>query len=181
MVTVLLGAGLVLALVLLIALHYRLDGLPFAVWAEARRERQDSAAQALDLMTEAVAKKAGAAVLSIQQHEGALAAGYRRQVEEAQLRARMSDVRAGDTLTALNAATTLVRELRQALDHLPREPVPAPALDPSERVTGEMKPSTTNDGEERGSEDDLTKVAERPRSGVLGETLVSPGNDGGTR
>jgi hypothetical protein len=135
MVTVLLGTGLVLALVLLIALHYRLDGLPFAVWSEARRERQDSASQALDLMTEAVAKKAGAAVLSLQQHEGALAAGYRNQVAEAQLRARMSDVRAGDTLTALNAATELVRELRQALDQLPRDAAAEPPLDPNEGGT----------------------------------------------
>jgi hypothetical protein len=36
MLTVLLVAGLVLALVLLIALHYRLGDIPVAVWSEAR-------------------------------------------------------------------------------------------------------------------------------------------------
>jgi hypothetical protein len=207
MVTVLLGAGLVLALVLLVALHYRLSDLPFAVWSEARRERQDNASQALDLMKEAVATKAGAAIVSIRQHEESLAAGYRSRVAEAQGRARMSETRAGDTLTTLNAATVLVRELRQVLDQLPREAEARPALDPDERLTAEIRPevletarkpgapepasrerpsprisppsAAADDGED--AENELTQVAERPRWGLLTKTLVSPGSEGSKR
>jgi hypothetical protein len=181
MVTALLAAGLVLARALLIALHYRLDGLPVALGIEVRRERQDNATRALDLMKEAVATKAGAAVLSIQRHEENLAAGHRAQVAEAQLRARMSEVRASDTVTALTAAVELVRELRQALDQLPREAALPPPIDPSERVTMEMKPAAPSDDEERPAEDDLTRVADRPRSGVLDKTLLSPNHEGGRR
>jgi hypothetical protein len=56
-------AGLALALVLLVALHRRLSGLPPVVWSMVRKEREAEAPKALDAMKEAVAAKAGAAVV----------------------------------------------------------------------------------------------------------------------
>jgi hypothetical protein len=165
MVTALLAAGLVLALALLIALHYRLDGLPVALGIEVRRERQDNATRALDLMKEAVATKAGTAVLSIQRHEENLAAGHRAQVAEAQLRARMGEVRSGDTVTALTAATTLVRELRQVLDQLPREAALPPPIDPSERVTVELKPEAVETARRSGAPEPASRERPSPRHG----------------
>jgi hypothetical protein len=192
MVTVLLLAGLALALVLLVALHYRLGDLPFHVWSLARKERETDVPKALDLMKEAVAAKAGVAVLSIQRHEEGLAAGYRAQVAEVEMRARVGERRAADTATALAAATTLVRELRQVLDRLPQGPVPE-AVDAA-RKPGRPEPasrerlsprmglplaSAARDDEERLSEEELTKVADRPRLDSLGKTLVSPGSSSG--
>jgi hypothetical protein len=187
MVTFLLAAGLGLALVLLVALHYRLGDLPFHVWSLARREREADAPKALDLMKEAVAAKAGVAVLSIQRHEEGLAAGYRAQVAEVEMRARVGERRAADTATALAAATTLVRELRQVLDRLPQGTMPeavdtarkpgAPEPASRERLSPRMGlplASEPPDEDERPSEEELTKVADRPRSGSLGKTLVSP-------
>jgi hypothetical protein len=192
MVTFLLVAGLALALVLLVALHYRLGDLPFHVWSLARREREADAPKALDLMKEAVAAKAGVAVLSIQRHEEGLAAGYRAQVAEVEMRARVGERRAADTATALAAATTLVRELRQALDRLPQGTMPeaqdtarkpaTPEAASREHLSPHGGPplvSAAPHEEERLSEDELTRVADRPRSGCLGKTLVSPGSSTG--
>jgi hypothetical protein len=171
MVTVL----LVLALVLLIALHYRLGDLPFSVSSEVRREHKDTAPKALDLLTEAVAKTAGTAIVSIRQHEEALAARYAREVREAQVRARASEAQAGDTVTALQAATELVREQRQLLDRLLRVAPPA-----SREPSPPPLPSAVPEDDDRSSEE-MTTVAPRPLLSELTRTTVSSGNEGGKR
>jgi hypothetical protein len=165
----------VLALVLLVALHYRLGDLPFAVWSEARRERQDNAPLALDLLTEAVAKKAGVATVSIRQHEEALAARYAQEAREAQARARASQAQTGDTLTALQAAAELVREQRQLLDRFLRATPPA-----SREPSPPPLPSAVPEDDDRSSEE-LTTVVPRPLLSELTRTMVSTGNDGGKR
>src|SRR5262249_6071283 len=103
MVTVLLAAGLVLALVLLVALHFRLDRMPNAVWSLARRERVEEALKALDATKEAVAAKVGTSVIAIRQYEENIAASFRAQVAEAETRARVGERRLTDTGAALQA------------------------------------------------------------------------------
>ena len=190
--TFFMAAGLAVALALLVGLHYRLGELPINVWAQVKRDRDTPTPKALDAMKEAVAIKAGAAVLAIQRHEENLAATFRAQVAEAETRARMSERRAADTVTALQAAAELVRELRGALDAAPRAVAPPPEAIETARKPGSPEPAsrerssprtglppgiaTSPDGEERLSEDEMTRVALRPDASALnlGKTLVSP-------
>jgi hypothetical protein len=175
MLTILECAGLALALVLLIAIHRRLSRLPLAVWSLARREREAEAPKALDAMREAVAVKAATSVIAIRQYEENIAASFRAQMAEAEMRARIGERRAVDVVTALQAATTLVHELRAALDALPASPGMR-AVPPSTLPAGDGERETTETpivrsrdlpsavAEEDDPEgDDLTRVEKRPR------------------
>jgi hypothetical protein len=150
MITVLLSAGLALALALLIAIHRRLSGLPLAVWALARREREANATKALDAMKEEVAARAGLAVVAIRRYEEQIGATFRAQVAEAETRARMAERRAADAATALEAAAVLVRELRLVLGVVGETVESAPKR-------GGRLPSA----EEPDDEDERTRVSER--------------------
>jgi hypothetical protein len=90
----------------------KLDGLPGALRRIAARERDDAAGA----MKEAVAKRAGEALVAIRGHEQQLDQSLRLQLADAEARARVAERRAADTATALEAASTLVRDLRAALD-----------------------------------------------------------------
>jgi hypothetical protein len=163
-------AGLALALVLLASLHRRLSALPGRVWSLVRNERDAEAPKALDAMKEAVAAKAGASIVAIRQYEEGIAASFRAQVAEAEMRARLGERRADEAHAALQAALSLVRELRAALDglHGPRAlqlPPPVPPRleehESAERETTEsaLPPSVAGDDE---PDDEHTRVAERP-------------------
>jgi hypothetical protein len=177
MLVFLLVAGLGLALVLLIALHHRISSLPFALWSEARREREDTAPKALDAMKEAVAAKVGNSLIALQRYEDNIAGIFRAQVADAETRARVAERRAADTSSALQAATTLLRELREVLDAaktsptthmLPPSTRPAVESQGKEHGTGEAIAApgsdlakATTDDEELG-DDDKTKIGKRP-------------------
>lgn len=148
----------VLALALLLAIHRALSRIPIAVWSIAKRERNQDDGRTLDAMKEAVATRAGHAVIAIQTYQEQIAHSLRAQIADAETRARVAERRAADTTTALEAASTLVRELRAALDtasmlarelaaqHPPRPPLttsmppsaPPPVL-PSEAEDTERK------------------------------------------
>ncbi len=163
MLTFLLVAGLAVALALLVAVHYRLGDLPADVWSLARRERAEDAPRAIDAMKEAVAAKAGAAVLALQRYEDNLAASFRAQVADAEMRARMSEMRAADSVTALQAATALVRELRSALETAKEPP-----------VTRILPPSTPPAGDAERDTMEITK----PSAGGLPKESRSGGHGG---
>src|SRR5215468_7125884 len=91
------GFAVVIAL-LFIVVSRKLDGIPRAVWSLAKKERDAEAPKALDAMKEAVAAKAGASVVAIRQYEEGIAASFRSQVAEAEMRARMGERRAADTV-----------------------------------------------------------------------------------
>jgi hypothetical protein len=163
-------AGLGLALVLLLSLHRRLSALPWRVWSLARREREAEAPKALDAMKEAVAAKAGASMIAIRQYEEGIAASFRAQIAEAEMRARIGERRAEEAHAALQAALSLVRELRAALDGargplvprlLPPPVPPPPEPEGPERESKEMPLPRVTDGEDE-PDDEHTRVAERP-------------------
>jgi hypothetical protein len=109
-------AGLVLVLALLVGLHFRVTGLPMALAALARKERAQDGGSLLDAMKEAVATRSGQAVIAVQTLQEQLAQSLRIQIAEAETRARMAERRAADTTTALEAASTVLRELRATLE-----------------------------------------------------------------
>ncbi len=108
--------GLSLAIVLLLALHLRLSGLPGTLLAVARKDRVQDGGRLLDAMKEAVAARSGQAVIAVTTLQDQLAQSLRAQLAEAEMRARVAERRAADTVTALEAASTLVRELRESLE-----------------------------------------------------------------
>lgn len=160
----------------------KLRDLPSAVRTLIRKEREQDGVRQLDAMKEAVAARAGQAVIAIQSYQEQLAHSLRAQIADAETRARIVERRAADTTTALEAASTLVRELRAALDSAaalsrelaaqlraapPRPPrsttvppsAPPPALptdaDDTERKTTEMpSPPPTASGVPRVDGDD---------------------------
>jgi hypothetical protein len=167
MLTILEHAGLAVALVLLVALHRRLSGLPLAVWTLARKEREAEAPKALDAMKESVATKAGAAVVAIRQYEEGIAASFRSQVAEAEMRARMGERRAAETHAALQAALALVRELRSVLEvvaepraaqSLPSSALSAAQPDEVERRTEQVSVPRITIEEEALGDDEQTRI-----------------------
>ncbi len=141
-----------------VALQRRLSALPHAVLALVRKERAHDGGRLLDVMKEAVAARSGQAVIAIQTCQEQIAQSLRAQIAEAETRARIAERRALDTATALEAATTLVRELRATLDvsatlvrHLLAHPQapgtpaaqgPSTDADDGERTTTEMPPAS---------------------------------------
>jgi hypothetical protein len=113
-VIVCVGAGLNLAL--WGALYVRLDGLPMRIWSMLRKERSEGDSRALTLLEERAAVKVGAIVESLRMYEEHVVEGYRAQVAEAQVRARIAERQSSDAGVALSAASVLVRELRGLLD-----------------------------------------------------------------
>jgi hypothetical protein len=111
-----LSALAVLVLAVVLAIYRALRRLPLAVWSIVKRERNQDDGRALDTMKEAVAVRAGQAVIAIQTYQEQIAHSLRAQIAEAETRTRIAERRAADTATALEAASTLVRELRAALE-----------------------------------------------------------------
>ena len=186
MATGILCAGLVLALVLL---YRKTASLPSVFRAVAKSLREQDDSRAVDAMKEAVAVRAGQAVIAIQTYQEQMATSLRAQIAEAETRARVGERRAADTATALEAASTLVRELRAAIDAAARlcralearrpsrpplpttRPPSAPAPDDEiERQTTEMPspPALPRAGDEAGfGDDEQTRVADRPAGAAL--------------
>jgi hypothetical protein len=113
-VIVCVSAGLNLAL--WGALYVRLDGLPLRLWSLAKKERSEDDEAALTLLQERAAAKAGAIVESLRDYDEQVAASFRAQVAEAQVRARIAERQSSEAGVALSAASALVRELRWLLD-----------------------------------------------------------------
>jgi hypothetical protein len=120
MLSILLGAGLVLALALLIAIHGKLAELPLRIRRQVERDRAADEARALTTLQEAAAARVGTIVLSLRQCHEALEAYLRSDIAQSETRARVCERRSSDAGVALGAASALVSELRGILDDLPR-------------------------------------------------------------
>ncbi len=174
-VVVCVGTGINLAL--WGALYVRLDGLPLRIWSMAKRERTDGESAALTLLQERTAAKVGAIVKSLREYEEHVAASFRAQVAEAQVRARVVERQSSEAGVALSAASALVRDLRALRDD-ERAPPSAPPSPRNGLASGVA--STPTPSEERLSGDDeLTCVSPRRLPGVP-EAPVSP-TGGGAR
>jgi hypothetical protein len=120
MLTGTLFAGLAVALALLVAIYRKLAALPVANLAQAARARTEAQAQALAALQEAATAEVAAITATIRAHEERAAARHRDEVAAMEVRARMAERRAADAVSVLDAASILVRELRQSLDELLR-------------------------------------------------------------
>ena len=104
-------AGLVIAIAMIVSLERKLDSrlrvLPEAVSNAVKQERAP-----FD-----VAKMA-ALVAGIRDYHDKLAAHWRTELSDAELRTRMTERRASDAGVALDTAVTLVREAREMVDIL---------------------------------------------------------------
>jgi hypothetical protein len=145
MATALIGAGIALALLLLIDLRRKLDAIPQRIYGIAKQERDRDERHATTALTEATAAKVISITAGLRVYEEELAATSRLQMADAEKRARMAERRLADAGTALEAAAALVRELRAVLDGLRAAP-PAVASepDPDTRATVEMLPPATS-------------------------------------
>jgi hypothetical protein len=117
-VTVVLCAGLALALALLIAAHRRLDALPLRIWSIAKKERVQDEGAAVTALQEATAARVGPIVTSLKAYHEQIAATFRAQVADAQMRARIAERRSSEAGVALRTASELVREARALRDDL---------------------------------------------------------------
>jgi hypothetical protein len=106
-------------LVLWGALHYRFRGLPLAVWKVAQRDRAGDEQRALDVLQSAAASRIGGLIIGIRTYHEQLAGLVRAQLAEAEVRARVSERRSSEAGVALDAASTLVRDLRTLAEDLP--------------------------------------------------------------
>ena len=116
------ATGIAVVLVLICGLYWKLAGMPARLWGVARAElAREHAANDLAVqkaLGETVEARAGALLSGLRQYQEQLAANLRRQVQDAELRARVADRHATDTGTTLEAATVLLRELRSTLREL---------------------------------------------------------------
>lgn len=107
MATFLLGAGLALAIALLVAIYRKLERLP---------TRAQSDATAIIALKNATAIEVATITAALRSYEEHLAEQHQQAVAGAETRARLAERRASDAGVALSAASELVRELRALID-----------------------------------------------------------------
>jgi len=164
MATLLFGAGLVLALALLIAINHRLARLVPRLSAIVRAERAHDDARSLTALQEAAAAKVGLVTVSLRRYEEQVAEAFRAQVAEAETRARMVERQSADAGIALSAAAELVRELRALLDGAgARRDQPAAEPDDARRTLKLGAPPGNADDE---PDEEPTKVGKPPATGA---------------
>jgi len=170
MATVFIGAGLALAVALLVAIHRKLD--------IDRRERPRDDATALAALRRAATVEVATITAALRAYEEHVAEQYQQMVAASETRARVAEQRSSDAGVALSAASDLVRELRAALDGLAVHPVvdigpPAAAgaafaADPDDaRRTVPMGARAASDDHDE-PEEELTAVTHRPIAGTAG-------------
>jgi hypothetical protein len=117
-VMLVLCAGFALTLALGFAVHRRLDGLPLRIWSIAKKERAQDEGAAVTALQEATAAKVGPIVTSLKAYHEQIAAGFRAQVADAQMRARIAERQSSEAGVALRTASELVREARALREEL---------------------------------------------------------------
>jgi hypothetical protein len=133
-----LAVGLGLALAWLVMVQRRLAALPLEVWKVAKLERAEDEKKGMAALQDAAAAKASTLVAGLRGYHDELAASLRADRAAADLRARVVEHRAVQVGTALDTASTLVRELRVALDRVSAPTSPPSEGDPHERKTVEV-------------------------------------------
>jgi hypothetical protein len=112
-------AGAALNLALWTALFLRLGTLPRAVWKLVQRRHAEDDARALDVLQGAAASRLGGLVVGVQTYHDELVRLARAEAAAVEVRARRTERQASDAAIALDAASTLVRDLRTLAEDLP--------------------------------------------------------------
>lgn len=196
--------GLVLYVATIIAIYRWIQAIPARLMILVERERSHGEQRALDTLRAAAGERVAKIVLSLRDYDEQTATAVRTRAAADQARARVAEGRAesaarkeAEVVTALEAATALVAQLRALLDRAESPPNPArdEAADPQERRTVEMPrpglPSAQADDDEPEEEEERTKVAARPaalppsssglRLAPSRPASPPPSADGGTR
>jgi hypothetical protein len=174
---------LALDLTLWAALFSKLNWLMLRLGRFAERHDAEGERRGMTALQEAVAARVGVIVRALRNYEEGVAAGYRTQVADAEIRARLAERQASEAGVALSAASALVRELRRVLDAA-HQGARAPSRSAPTLPEGRETVATDGDEGERLSEDERTHVVSRPLPGLPGasKALVSPaGEKGGAR
>jgi hypothetical protein len=164
--------GLALYAATVLAVHRWISAIPARVALLLRAEREVGQKEALDALQAAAGARVAQVVSALCQHEEQAAAVHRARETAADNRARVAEGRAdaaarreGGAVTALEAASALVTQLRTILDAAPRsKPADEPA-DPQARRTVEMKRTALPQaaaGDDDEPEEEKTQVAKRP-------------------
>jgi hypothetical protein len=178
--------GLALYAATIIAVHRWIADLPARVALLIERERRRGEQRAFDTLRAAAGERVAALVSSLRDFEEQTRAAVRARAAAESARVRLAEGRAeaamrreDGVVTALEAASALVAQLRAALDHAgpPAADTLGDPRDPAERKTVEVRlvdgvlPNLGGDDcpEE---EEEQTKVAARPRAPGSGLRLV---------
>jgi hypothetical protein len=110
------------------ALYRLVDGLPLRLALLLKERRAADEAHALAVLEAAASAKVHAQTLSLRAHDEELAQRHRDAVAAAELRAHVAERRSAGAVSALDAASALVRELRAiVMEVAPKAPPSPPA------------------------------------------------------
>jgi hypothetical protein len=147
----------------------------------AARQRADGEREGMTVLQEMAAVRVGALVMSLRQHEEAVAAGWRAQVAEAQVRARVAERESSEAGVALSTAVVLVRELRRLVDGEGEGPLapsrPAPTATEG-RATIEIEPAAIDTSRKPDRPEPPSRERPSPRGGISSGIAPAPTGDG---
>ncbi|MFO0758418.1 MAG: hypothetical protein U0359_18140 [Byssovorax sp.] len=149
----------VFAVVLLLVLgllSFRIDGLPRRLLGVMKQERAREDGQAQSALLEAAGQKVHPLVSGMKSVHDQMVASLRAQIAEAEARARAAERQAQDLSVYLDAASTLVAELRTLRDAL-RAPAEAPGR------SARIEPRRPTVEESDGGDADQRATVELPR------------------
>lgn len=184
------ATGLAVALLLLCGLYWKIADLPGRLWGVARNElgkaRASDDAETQRALQEAADARVGALVAGVRQYQQQIAADFRRQVADAELRARVAERNAADTTTALETATALVREVRATLDGLGELPALLREAREAREAPDRRRPgapdargAAAEGGAATGEPDDSRKTIEIAPSAPRAPAAAAPAPAGG--
>src|SRR5262245_1107083 len=110
--------SLAVVVVLLAVIVFGLRSLSSRLAARARRERPQAQAEGVRALQGAAAAAVGPVTASLKQLEEQMETRHRDELAAVELRARVAQRRAAETVPLLTAATETVREMRAAVDGL---------------------------------------------------------------
>jgi hypothetical protein len=154
-----------LNLTLWAALFSKLNELPRRLGRFAERHDAEGERSGMTALQEAVASRV---------------AGYRTQVIDAEIRARLAERQASEAGVALFAASALVRELHQVLDRAhqgARAPSRSAPTLPEERDTA-MEPAAIGTTRKPGGPEPASRERPSPRAGLSSEIAPAPQDEG---
>jgi hypothetical protein len=179
--------SMALNLALWSALYRVLDGVPLRIFSLSRQDRAADEAHALAVLEAAAAARVNVLTLSLRSYDEQLAERSREAVAAAELRARVAERRSTDAVSALGAASALVRELRTLVTDLPPRELPPPP-----GVAPRSSPPALRDSGESGAwvsdrpsdaEGDRTRIGTLPSREALGlpptEAVAATCGEGG--
>jgi hypothetical protein len=168
---------LALNLALWAALFSKLNELPRSLGHLAERHDAEGERRGLTALQEAVASRVGMIVRALRNYEEQVAAGYRTQVADAEIRARLAERQASEAGVALEAASVLVRELRQVLDvesRGARAPSRSAPTLPEGRETVAMEPADIDTARKPGNPEPASRERPSPRIGLASGVAPAP-------